>query len=512
MNYSFNLIDQPWVPCVTLADEYVELSLYDLLANAHQLREIACETPIMTASILPVTLALLHRIFGPEDTDAWELLWQQGAFPMSPISEYLDQWYERFDLFHPEYPFYQVRDDRVQPKSVLYLAETIANTPTIFDHRTETYDYALTAPEAARTLVTSQAFRLGGGVSGKSTRNFIDSAFTRGILFFATGSTVFQTLLFNLLPYPAEHIMLSDQEDRPNWERGAQKFPANQVNAVPKGYLDYLTWQTNNILLIPEMDQKSIVVRQFAIAPVMRLDPNLHSPLQRYIRHKDKEGVVTWNLMQFSAEKALWRDYHGLIARTSEDAKPPAVVDWLRLLIDYDLLKMPLNTNLEAIGLLTERGKPGKPFFYRQEQLPLPANLLSDEYKVTPITHAITKADQVCDRLVVAARVLAERLLMRGGDRKPDGNDITSLLSQWDVRSLYWSQLESPFWDFIIALSNDEEDALDNWYQALRHAASSALTRASQMSGTSAPALHGQVAAERKLKAGIRKIFESSKE
>ena len=503
MNYSFNLIDQPWIPCVTLADEYVELSLYDLLANAHQLREIACETPIMTASILPVTLALLHRIFGPEDTDAWEILWRQGAFPMSPISEYLDQWYERFDLFHPEYPFYQMRDERVQPKSVIHLIHSIGNTGTLFTHVNDETAPELSPAMAARYLLAAQKFRT-AGLSGLEEK-FTDSPLTRGVIFWATGNNVFELLVFNLTAYPSSlNAIPQTSQDTPIWE---QSVPFATRN-YPYGYLDYLTWPSNRIVLLPEQIGDRTIVNRMTIAPGLQVSADVFSPHKRYTTREDKEGKITWSFLYFNTDKALWRDYHSLISRSTSNVKPPMIINWLAELTAYVLDDNHV-VHLAAMGMLADQAKP---IFYRQERLPLPANLLRDEYKVASITKATTKADEVCDKLIVAARALAEQLLMRGGDRKPDGNDITSMLSQWDVRSLYWSQLESPFWDFIIALSNDEEDALDNWYQALRQAASSALIRASQMSGTSAPALHGQVAAERKLKAGIRKIFESSKE
>ena len=501
MNHSFNLIDQPWIPCVTLADEYVELSLYDLLANAHQLREIACETPLMTASILPVTLALLHRIFGPEDTDAWETLWRRGAFPMSPISEYLDQWYERFDLFHPEYPFYQMKDERVQPKSVIHLIHSIGNTGTLFTHVNDATAPELSPAMAARYLLAAQKFRT-AGLSGL-VEKFTDSPLTRGVLFWATGANVFELLVFNLTAYPSSlNTIPQTSHDAPIWE---QNVPF-ATRKYPSGYLDYLTWPSNRIALLPEQIGNQTIVNRMTIAPGLQVSADVLSPHKRYTKREDKEGKFTWSFLYFNTDKALWRDYHTLISRSTNDVKPPVIINWLAELTAY-VLDDDHVVHLDAMGMLADQAKP---IFYRQEYVPLPANLLSDEYKVAPITKATTKADEVCDRLIVAARALAEQLLMRGGNRKPDGNDIKNLIAQWDIRSLYWSQLESPFWDFITALSRDEEDAPDNWNQALREAATSALTGAFQMSGTSAPALHGQVIAERKLNAGIRRVLEST--
>lgn len=38
----------------------------------------------------------------------WGELWQLGHFPEQPIRDYLDKWQDRFWLFHPERPFWQV--------------------------------------------------------------------------------------------------------------------------------------------------------------------------------------------------------------------------------------------------------------------------------------------------------------------------------------------------------------------------------------------------------------------
>lgn len=43
-----------------------------------------------------------------EALSRWRVLWQMERFPEKPIQEYLDIWRERFWLFHPERPFYQI--------------------------------------------------------------------------------------------------------------------------------------------------------------------------------------------------------------------------------------------------------------------------------------------------------------------------------------------------------------------------------------------------------------------
>ena len=69
MTISFNLIDEPWIPCI-LDGTRVELGLRDVLAQAQQLREIRGDSPLETASLHRLLLAVLHRIFGPKSWTA----------------------------------------------------------------------------------------------------------------------------------------------------------------------------------------------------------------------------------------------------------------------------------------------------------------------------------------------------------------------------------------------------------------------------------------------------------
>ena len=52
-----------------------------------------------------------------EDEEAalerWGALWELKHFPEQPIRDYLEQWKDRFWLFHPERPFWQVPEAKI---------------------------------------------------------------------------------------------------------------------------------------------------------------------------------------------------------------------------------------------------------------------------------------------------------------------------------------------------------------------------------------------------------------
>ena len=72
MTYSFNLIDEPWIPCLRPDGTTIALGLRETLLQAHELREIRGDTPLETAALHRLLLAILHRVFGPSGPDGVE--------------------------------------------------------------------------------------------------------------------------------------------------------------------------------------------------------------------------------------------------------------------------------------------------------------------------------------------------------------------------------------------------------------------------------------------------------
>ena len=494
MTFSFNLIEEPWIPCITLDGELVTMSLHGLFNHAHELREISCETPLMTAAMYPMILALLHRVFGPESRREWRALMAAGRFDMSAIEAYLEQWYDRFDLFHPEYPFYQAHDDRVKVKSVIHIIHSIGNTGTLFTHETDEKSLNLSPAEAAIQLVTAQSFRT-AGLSGLKQK-FTDGNYARGVIFWAIGDNIFETCMLNLIAYPSSLNPIPHTElDIPTWEQAEPYKPRE----FPYGYLDYLTWMNNRIELQPEALGGRISVRQMTIAPGLTMSAEVLSPQKQYFGREDKKRGYVWSFLYFDESKDLWRDYHSLINLSDEHAKSPVVLQWLSTVAEDDVVR------LSAMGMLAQQAKP---IFYRHTRMPLPTSLLTDVFKQDLVNQAVESASEVANKLKWAIDTLAERILMRGGDDKPDKVTRNNLVQQWDGLSVYWGGLEPHFWDFIVALSQDDTQAIDTWHDILMAKAHEALDDVMKMTGTDAFALRAQVDATRILNSSLKKLFD----
>ncbi|MCY3780007.1 MAG: type I-E CRISPR-associated protein Cse1/CasA [Chloroflexi bacterium] len=500
MTHCFSLIDAAWIPVITGDGERVELGLRDMLAEAPRLREIACDTAIQSTAILPVALAILHRVFGPPDLGTWRSLWQARAFDMSAIDDYLDRWRERFDLFHGERPFMQMPDARVDPKSVIHLVHPMGNTGTLFSHVTDGAGVALSPAEAARLLLAACYFRTAGlGPSIDKRRvNFKDSAFARGVIFWACGDTLFETLLLNLLQYPDDQTMRHIGRDAPAWEMN-DPFERRET---PFGYLDYLTWSNNRVQLIPEESTDGVVVREAVVVPAINMSSDVRSPQRRHVQ-REKKGEVTFPFLYFNSDKALWRDYASLLKREAGKTFPPAVVKWLADLKGYGYLEDdPIE--LVATGMLADQAKP---VFYRQEIMPLPLELLRNEDYVHAVRQALELAEEVAVKLRIALNMLAEQVLQRGAAGKPDNKDRNSLVKQWNARERYWTALEPQFWRFINALVIDSDAATHDWSADLREQALGALQHAATLTGEGPWALRGEIDADSYLRLQLNELL-----
>ena len=79
---------------------------------------------------------------------------------------------------------------------------------------------------------------------------------------------MFETLMLNMIRYPTDDdVMPHNPDDCPAWE---VDDPFTPDRSIPRGYLDYLTWQNRRILLMPVHTPTGTIVQQMTVAPGMR--------------------------------------------------------------------------------------------------------------------------------------------------------------------------------------------------------------------------------------------------
>ena len=505
MTYSFNLIDQPWIPCVRADGQVSELSLYETLSQAHELRGLQGDSPLETAALYRLLLAILHSALrGPASRAEWATLWQAGQWDTHRLQAYLQQWRHRFDLFDSRRPFYQAADARVKPKSTITLVMDMAsgNNAALFDHHTENVGAALTPAQAVRSVLVAQAFGL-AGLSGLEQK-FTDAPWARGIIFLVEDENLFETLALNLLQYADDKPLPAQDGDAPAWEMDEPYWPDR---ATPLGYLDYLTWQNRRILLIPEGDPGQPVVRQMTMAPGLRLSAATLDPMKHYRIDEERGNLV----LRFSEGRMLWRDSSALFRVLSvKNYRPPENITWLSLLAYHGAVEGHRSYRCMALGMANDQAKIE---FFRQEHLPLPLDYLERDELVGELSDALALAEKIRSRLWGATNNLAKFIISPSADqqnvRQPDSKDLQKLIDHWGVERLYWSALELPFFEFLQALPADPA-ALTRWKEAVRKAAWKALESAERLAGESVNALKGAVRARGILGAALKQWLPES--
>ena len=489
--FSFNLVDEPWIPCLDSNGKPVELNLREVFAQAHQLAGVVGDSPPVTVALHRLLLAILHRVFGPEDEEEWVALWEADQWDAQAINAYLDDWRHRFDLFDTKHPFFQAADKRVKPKSVISLNHDRAsgNNPTLFDHHNEEGGESLSPAQAARSLLTAQSFGL-AGLSG-ITQKFTDGTCAGGTLFLIEGDSLRKTLLLNLIQYPSrnDHFQIHSSDDIPAWEMAD---PFKPERTEPLGYLDYLTWHNRRVLFFPERAGEDVVVRTMTMGPGLRYNPSTLNPMKNY-RHDDKLGHIA---ISFSENRVFWRDSATLFTFSEKldgAARPPANLRWLNYLISEMGVPDKQDTyRTQAVGMSK---KQAKVFFFRQEQLPMPLAYLADANLVTTLHNALQKTGSIAFDLVQTARLMGMIQQVANGEengwQKQWGGlnpNAKSAINDWiahtGMERTYWSGLDIPFQSFIVDLAKDQEQALADWFTQLKSAAKDAFEQAAECVGT----------------------------
>jgi len=459
MDRSFNLVDQPFVPCSLLDGQLTEMGLRDILVRAHEVAEIRDDSPLVTIALHRLLLALLHRNFGPASLDAWSKLWQAGRFDPQVLESYLEQWRDRFDLCDPKHPFYQwpVMEES-KPVPVTRLALVAANNATLFDHRYEAQELPLPPNQTAQLLIAYQAFAVGGGVSKPFNLCHSPLISQGGYLILIVGENLFQTLCLNLLVSTSSTPIPSSASDTPIWERSTLPAP-DEKRTVPLGYLDYLTWQSRRVRLLPHEGDQLRFDRMHMLQG-MRLTDSFGSsePMAVYVRNQKDE----YRARGFDESRGLWRDSHVLLSG-ADYQKAPLGVQQVEQLKRRGLLDRKTTFRLAAFGLSTDQAKV---HFWRHETMPLPLAYLGDKALLDDLRDALEATEDAGKAVYESIRNLAE-IVSTGSQGRPDQDRAKQLAAALYQQGRFWARLEEPFRRLLQELPTGDDDArlktLEQW-------------------------------------------------
>ncbi len=457
----FNLLDESWIRVRTRDCRVEEVSLKEVFTHAHEYEDLAGETAAQDVAMLRLLLAVLHCTFSRVDENGeenllfdleddaledevfrrWKALYDLGRFPEELIQEYLEQWRERFWLFHEERPFWQVRDlkDVLQAKeSKLYPACKLngelsqsGNKVRLFPVRSgESCDY-LRFAEASRWLVYLNAFddsAVKPAVRGKKAEDQDNDTKKKksgkgpGLAWLgklgvvsAVGRNLFETLLFNftLLKDGSESW---EEENKAIWEKKDDELSKveRQFYSLPENQAELLTWQSRRLLLEREDSNR---IKGYWILSGDYFDPENAFTEQMTVWKVDPQsGKKRWMIPKtHMQDRQMWREF-GSIFCENEDGHIPGIVRWNQQL--YRKLKSTteLTCRFKIVSVqYGDKNATVKDTF--SDTIAFSSGILTETYEVTQRAWILRIKEEVskCESLAEAFGRFFYKVALSGG-------------------------------------------------------------------------------------------------
>lgn len=346
----FNLLREPWIRVRTQDYTVREVSLTDALLHAHEDVDLAGEMPTQDAAMLRLLLAVLHTVFSRVDENGnpasfeetedallrWGALWKLGRFPEQPIRDYLDRWQDRFWLFHPERPFWQVPEAKIgSPFGAKKLNGEVfesENKSNLFSICTGTGKESLNYPQAARWLVFLNGYD--DAAAKKKTKDRPLPSMGPGWLgrigvVYVKGRNLFETLMRNLM-------FLKDgaklwEPDLPYWEREEVRSGERTEIPCPDNFAELMTVQFRRVLLERQGDR---VVRYTVLGGDFFDSTNAFAePMTLWNKKEDKKNRAD---ILLSAKARYDKAALARVLRAERNRRPRAGCD----LVEYLLAKL----------------------------------------------------------------------------------------------------------------------------------------------------------------------------
>lgn len=503
--FSFNLITENWIPVKTLSGEIKEVSLKDALLKARDYKRIEDPSPLVVASLHRFLLAVLHRALkGPTEVSQ-NVEWFKNGFSEKDISDYLDKWKDRFDLFHPKYPFYQVADlPESYTKHWRFLSAELGSgsTTVLYNYSKRaskpTLDYSIFPKNIVKYILEHQTFTLQGTIQRILVSQSGAPSTTAAILI-CLGENLHETYTLNLIPYSIKEAEI----DIPAWERKSEKMNLDYMKGKKKknkkdqdinegviesinGFTNLYTWISRSIKLIPELVNSELVIRDilYASGVSIKRDKNSNPFFDPMVTYKTdfKKGLISISL---NKDKAFWRDFDSILlpqensfSRTPKNISNAAEV--------YDYLNKSEPIKISVFGQSTDNMKIE---FYRNENYNIPMSILKSRKIKEGINEALEKSEKTFYKLKEATFYLLILIEPKFKDEEkgkikllwykvsnpppikeqPIISKLRETIQKLPSTLSYWSSLESHFTTFLQNFDSESniEDNMNWWLQKL---------------------------------------------
>ncbi|WP_051243194.1 type I-E CRISPR-associated protein Cse1/CasA [Azohydromonas australica] len=489
---AFNLLDEPWIPVRLASGQVTELGLLELFRQASGIEALAEPAPPSLVALHRILLAISHRALTCGQ-GRWShkdrAHWYEHGLPADVFTGYLEQWRDRFWLFHPELPFMQVAAlataeetrDKLKPWTQVALDRASGNTPVVFDHGVDTQPPTVDAGLVLRHLLGFLQFTPGGLVKvfrGSDKAGPLSN--TAAVL--PLGGCLAQTLLLGLHPAPTDA-----RHDLPAWERPAPTLAELRADARPSsGCCDRYSRLSRAVLLLREPGDARPLVRWIRFGAGLALLEDENAPDPMASQRAGSNGMVR---VTFSEGRATWRDLGALLPDGSgTQARQAAVLGWADTLLDK-LGQGDAKVPVIVAGLCSDQAKLLR---WRMERYRLPANALHSEQAAEQVRDQLKR----CEELFYQVRNVATAmfaLTMPDAGSKDTRARARAVLDAGPFATAYFSVAERALPALLDAIAaGDFGAAHAQWSAVLLGAARGAWNSARLTLGYSVAALRAE--------------------
>lgn len=352
-----------------------------------------------------------------------------AAYPAEKVTAYLDKWADRFDLFHPVYPFLQearltslVGNGRIDKSPSALGAPWSAGVNRAFGYmEVPRHGDAIPAKVALGQLLAVLLYGTGQKAARVECSGAKSSSTPAGVLaskvsLYPVGDSLAQTLLLNLAMEP--------NIGKPMWEVSGE---------LPSGLLGRMIWPSRLYLLLPTDDNRVgrvLFAVGHEIPDTLPPDP-----------HQMEVGKST---LAFSVDQSLWQlapTILGWKAAAGKSANPGArqaqwASNWLVL--------QGGRQGRRAIIYARNGIRNEKETYQRREVFPMPAGLLGVESgqhpAVQPLMDVLDETYTASTRLRDALRVVLPKVKTKSGAPEP---------ALMKVKQMLALALQAPFWELV---------------------------------------------------------------
>ena len=466
----FNLLTEPWIR-VRLRDNTVrEVSLTEALVSAQDYADLAGEMPTQNAAVLRLLLAVLFTVFSRVDAkgesrplmqsddalERWSALWQLGHFPAEPVRDYLEQWKDRFWLFHPTHPFWQVptlsNGIAFDGKKLNGERAESGNKTPLFQNISKAECAVLTYAQATRWLIYQNGYDERGGrpKAGNKPRHGVGWLGQIGFVA-VKGKNLYETLLRNMA-FSTEPDALREKQ-MPCWEREHARTEQSVEIVMPKNQAELLTLQSRRILLIRSEEMPGVVGYEVLGGDYWDSENAFGEQMTLWRRTSKENEKVTYEPQQHEMGKQLWRE---LPAMLDPEGRKPGVLIWNQKLQSLRILSKKEQIVIGVVGIrYDDQGASVKDVYTDQLEMQLATlNDLGRKWTVR-----INREVQRCEETAKNIGTLCVELKLAGG---LDYNKVKGFKDKQkvteDARAQFYFAVDQPFRQWLQAIDSEQDD------------------------------------------------------